>query len=129
MEITGRITKDAKVNETKNNKRVVAFSIAINDGYKTKDGEQVKMTTYIDCSYWRNDSIAQFLKKGTLVGLYGRLGVSAWKNKNNEPQASITFHTNDIKLLGRAADQKAERHGTSTTTEVVYADTKDDLPF
>ncbi|MBS1738048.1 MAG: single-stranded DNA-binding protein, partial [Bacteroidetes bacterium] len=39
MELTGRVTADAKVTETKNGKKVTNFSIAINDRYKTKEGE------------------------------------------------------------------------------------------
>ena len=38
--IVGRITKNAEINTLKNDKQVVNFSIAINNSYKTKDGER-----------------------------------------------------------------------------------------
>jgi single-strand DNA-binding protein len=37
MEIIGRMTADATVNETRAGKKVVNFSIAINDTYKLKE--------------------------------------------------------------------------------------------
>lgn len=52
MEIIGRITADATVSETKAGKKVVNFSIAINDTYKPKGStEAQKITTYVNCSY------------------------------------------------------------------------------
>jgi len=129
MEITGRLTADAKVNETKKGKKVVHFNLAINDSYR-KDGEQKKVTTYVDCSYWINEGIALYLKKGTLVELYGRMSASAWLNKDKEPKASLEFHTNNIKLLGKSANAGTERVSTETQlTADVYGDTKDDMPF
>ena len=38
--IVGRITQNAKINTLKNDKKVVNFSVAINDSYKTKQGER-----------------------------------------------------------------------------------------
>ena len=61
MEIIGRVTADATVSETKAGKKVVNFSIAINDTYKTKDSNEVqKITTYVNCAYWINVGIAAY---------------------------------------------------------------------
>ena len=40
--IVGRITRNAEINTLKNDKQVVNFSVAINDSYKTKQGEHKK---------------------------------------------------------------------------------------
>ena len=64
--IVGRITQNAKINILKNDTKVVNFSVAINDSYKTKQGERKEQTTYYNCSYWINAKIAEFLTKGTL---------------------------------------------------------------
>jgi len=50
MTIVGRITKDAVVNSTKNSRKVVNVSLAINERYKPKEGVPVKVTTYCNCS-------------------------------------------------------------------------------
>ncbi|RZJ55102.1 MAG: single-stranded DNA-binding protein, partial [Flavobacterium sp.] len=92
MEITGRLTADAVVRTVSEDKKVVGFSIAINDTFRS-NGEQKKITTFIDCSYWLNTGIAEYLKKGGWVQLYGRIGVNAYMSGNNEAKASLTFHT------------------------------------
>lgn len=50
MTIVGRITKDAVVNSLKDGRKVVNFSIAINESYKPKGGERTKVTSYCNCS-------------------------------------------------------------------------------
>lgn len=114
MEIIGRVTADATVSETKAGKKVVNFSIAINDTYKTKGSSEVqKITTYVNCSYWINPGVGAYLTKGSLVECAGRIGANAWTNKEGEVKASLTFHVNSIKLHGRA-----KGGGTTKTTEV-----------
>jgi len=131
MEITGRVTADAEVRETKSGKKVVGFNLAINDNYRGKDGQMNKVTTWVDCSYWLNEGIAVYLKKGTLVELYGRIGARAWISKSGEAKASLTFHVNNIKLLGKSNAAGTERvTGEAQTDAVAYTDAeKDDLPF
>ena len=42
MEITARLTADAKVNTLKDERQVVNFTIAINDSYKPKESAETK---------------------------------------------------------------------------------------
>lgn len=103
MEIVGRLTADAKVNTLKDERKVINFSVAVNDSYKPKGNEQpVKVTNYFNCSYWMNPGIAEHLTKGTLVELYGRIGLNAWTNVEGEAKASLNFHVNSIKLHGKS---------------------------
>lgn len=126
--LIGRVTANAKVTNLKDDRQVVNFSIAINDSYKPKDGEVVKVTTFVNCSYWFNPAIAEFLKKGTLVELTGRLGVNAYNDLKGEARASITLHVNQIKLHGGAKqDSRAKTEKVSTAEEVT--EPIDDLPF
>lgn len=104
MEITGRLTADAAVKSVSENRKVVNFSIAVNDSYRS-GGETKRVTTYFDCSYWLNSGIAEYLKKGGLVQLYGRVGVNAYISGTGEAKASLTFHSSEVKLLGGAAER------------------------
>lgn len=115
MELTGRVTADATVNTVKSGKKVVRFSIAINDSYKPKDSsEWKKLTTFVNCSYWLGEGIAKYLTKGLLVELQGRISVSAWTNAKGEPRGSLDLHVNSIKLHGKGSTEIAE---TSAVTE------------
>ncbi len=131
--IVGRITQNAKINTLKNDKKVVNFSIAINDSYKTKQGERKEQTTYYNCSYWINAKIAEFLTKGTLVELSGRISSSAWIGKDGEIKSGLNFHTSNIKLHG--GKQKSEFNNEPITNQQDVNDnpfsdeTDDDLPF
>lgn len=125
MELTGRITANATVHTTKDGRKVVHFSIAMNDSYKPKGSNEVKkLTTYVNCSYWISDAIAKYLTKGSLVEVYGRISVSAWTNKDGEAKGSLDFHVNNIKLHGKGNAESNSIAAPSEITEPV-----DDLPF
>jgi single-strand DNA-binding protein len=131
MEITARLTGDAKISTLKNERKVVNFSVAINDSYKTKGStEPIKIVTYVQCAYWINPGIAQWLTKGTLVELQGRVGVNAYKSIDGEAKASLTFHVNSIKLHGKvnSGSAKASTPRVPTVTAPAAA-VADDLPF
>lgn len=130
MNITGRLTRDAEVRTTSQDKQVVNFSVATHDSYRNKQGERIEQTTYFDCSYWITPNVAKLLTKGILVELTGRVSTRVWVGNDGEPRAGLNFHTSQIKL-----------HGGSKRTETVQATTKsksnktaeqgteDDLPF
>lgn len=121
MNITGRLTRDAEVRTTSQDKQVVNFSVATNDNYRNKQGERIEQTTYFDCSYWITPNVAKLLTKGTLVELSGRVSTRAWAGNDGELRAGLNFHTSQIKL-----------HGGSRKTEnnkVTAQETEDDLPF
>ena len=103
MEMTARLTGDAKISTLKNDKQVVNFNVAINDRYKAKgSSEPTKIVTYVQCDYLVNLGVAQYLTKGTLVELQGRVGLNAYIGKDGEAKATLTFHVNTIKLHGSA---------------------------
>ena len=109
------------------------FSIVINDSYKTKQGERKEQTNYYSCSYWINAKIAEYLIKGTLVELSGRISSSAWIGKDGEIKSGLNFHTSNIKLHG--GKQKSEFNNEPTVSSQnnnsnPFSDeTDDDLPF
>ena len=69
MEITGRLTQDAQVKKLKDNRELVAFSIALNNYFTTKSGEKKNEVTYISCSYWISTKIAPKSEKGIYYNL------------------------------------------------------------
>jgi single-strand DNA-binding protein len=135
MEIlVGRVVKDAKIATLKEEKKVVNFSIAINDSYKAKGSTEVKkFVTYVNCSYWISTGIAEHLKKGTLVELCGRISVSAWNNMKGEALGSLNFHVINIKLHGKANAQEGNpKQGAQPVTANSIEEpalATDDLPF
>lgn len=129
MEISGRITKDAVTAKVSNDREVVNFSIAINDSYRPKGTDELKkIVTYIDCSYWMGSKMAQWLKKGTVVELFGRIGLNVYTNAEGKALGSLTFHTSNIKILVfPKTDNTAEVPAVHKKN--APKDEPDDLPF
>ncbi|AZA47048.1 single-stranded DNA-binding protein [Chryseobacterium carnipullorum] len=129
--IIGRVTKNAEINNLKNDKQVVNFSVAINDSYKTRQGDIKEQITYYNCSYWISPNVAKILTKGTLVELTGRASSSAWIGKDGEIKSGLNFHTSKIKSHGGGQKWEAQVKPTETSekTNVFAEDTDDDLPF
>jgi single-strand DNA-binding protein len=121
MEITGRLVADAAVRNIEGDRTVTNFRVAVSRRY-VSGGEQREDTTFIDCAYWRSDAVAPYLTKGLLVQLFGHISARPWVNRDGEPMASLTFYTNEIKMLGasRKADEgkvKPKRNRTNQTAQ------------
>ncbi len=127
MNIIGRVTRDAEVRHVADDKKVVNFSVAINDGYKNKQGERVEKTTFVDCAYWLNTKVAEFLTKGTLVELTGSVAARAWIGQDGEAHAGLNFTTSQIKLHG--GGKKTENSTVQASTPINISEQDDDLPF
>lgn len=128
MTIIGRITKDAVVNTLKDDRKVVNFSLAINESYKPKGGERVKVTTYCNCSYWLSERIAGNLKKGTLLEVTGRIFVSAYVGSDGTAKASLNCHVSSIKIHAWPKEAEVIGSGAQNTSSASEADS-DDVPF
>ena len=129
MELTGRLTADAKISTLKDERKVVNFSIAINDRYKPANGEIKEITTFINCAYWVNPNIAPYLTKGTLVELNGRVSARAWIGGDGEAHAALNFHTSKIKLYGGGKRSETVAGGNRNDSAVPANNGTDDLPF
>jgi single-strand DNA-binding protein len=125
MQITGRITADAKINTVKGDKEVVNFSIAVNDRYKVKGTNEVKeFVTFINISWWMSTGVLKILKKSAIVTVTGRLSCNAYIDMNGYAKASINFNADKIDLIHSKKVEAVIKAEPSLITEPVA-----DLPF
>ncbi len=129
MNITGRLTRDAVVKTLDDHRKVVNFSVVVNDSYRNKQGERIEQTAYFNCSYWISSKVANFLVKGTLVELIGRVSARAWLDADGEPKAGLNFHTSQIKLHGGGRKTKNVQTTEQVENRMVEQDAENDLPF
>lgn len=130
MNIIGRLTRDAEVRTTPQEKQVVNFSVAINDSYRNKQGERIEQTSYFDCSYWISPNVAKILIKGALVELTGRVSTRAWTATNGELRSSLNFHASTIKLHGGSKKiEQAQAVVKQENKKIILEEPADDLPF
>jgi single-strand DNA-binding protein len=136
MNITGRVTKDAKVSTLSDSRQVVNFSVAINESYKNKKGDKVEQTTFFECAYWISPRVAEWLTKGTVVELTGMVSARAWTGNDGEPRAGLNFNTSNIKLHGGGKKSEGTRAMKTGQTEeqgenkkATLKEPEDDIPF
>jgi single-strand DNA-binding protein len=124
MVLIGRLTNDATVFTTKDERKVVNFTVAVNDSYKPKGSTEWKTsTTYYTCGYWITPEVAKVLKKGALVELSGRVYATSYTDMEGNVKASLNLHVDTIKVHAQAK---------ATATQAVTAEKAeetDDLPF
>ena len=136
MNITGRLTKDAKVSTLSDSRQVVNFSVAINEGYKNKKGDRVEQTTFFESGYWISPRVAAWLTKGTVVELTGRVSARTWTGNDGEPRAGLNFNTSNIKLHGggkKSEGAQAVKSGHNAeqgeNKKATLKEPEDDIPF
>ena len=79
--ISGNLTRDAEIKETKNGSKVLSFSVAVNERRKTSGGEWEDYANFVDCVVFgkRGESLAKHFKKGAKVTVSGHLRWSQWE--------------------------------------------------
>ena len=75
--LVGRTTKAIELKQNKNGTNYVQFTLAVNRPYK---GEQAD---YIQCVAWNKtaETMANYVLKGTMIGVEGRLQVRSYSNE------------------------------------------------
>ena len=83
VQLIGRLGRDPEGKFTPTGKRVVQFSVAISNRWKSKEGENKEYTEWVNVEVWgRLGEICQeYLKKGSLVFLEGRLKTDKYEDK------------------------------------------------
>ncbi|SDZ65226.1 single-strand DNA-binding protein [Evansella caseinilytica] len=78
--LVGRLTKDPELRYTANGIAVATFTLAVNRPFSNQQGN--READFINCVIWRKpaENVANFLKKGSLAGVDGRLQTRSYDN-------------------------------------------------
>lgn len=100
VNLTGRTTKDIELKATKSGKDVATFNIAVND-YRDRNGKEVVyFFRIVAFGNWAR-VCHQYAKKGTLIGVTGKLTSNTYADKNGEKEYITEVIANSIDLLAR----------------------------
>ncbi|WMT29132.1 single-stranded DNA-binding protein SsbA [Bacillus aerius] len=82
--LVGRLTKDPELRYTPNGAAVATFTLAVNRTFTNQSGE--READFINCVTWRRqaENVANFLKKGSLAGVDGRLQTRNYENQQGQ---------------------------------------------
>lgn len=79
--LIGRLTRDPELRYTPSNVAVATFNLAVNRNFKGANGE--READFINCIMWRKqaENFANWVKKGALVGITGRIQTRSYDNQ------------------------------------------------
>ncbi|WP_462410054.1 single-stranded DNA-binding protein [Neobacillus sp. Marseille-QA0830] len=79
--LVGRLTKDPELKYTPNGVAVATFTLAVNRQFPNQNGE--READFLNCVVWRKaaENVANFLKKGSLAGVDGRIQVRTYEQE------------------------------------------------
>ncbi len=99
--LTGRLTH-APEGKQVGDKQAAKFSLAVNDSYKGKDGEQVEKTCFIDVDTWGRtaENVCAYLSKGSQVLVSGRLQLDRWEDKQGNKRSKHKVVAQTVQFLG-----------------------------
>jgi single-strand DNA-binding protein len=83
--VIGNLTNDVELRYTSSGVAMLTGNMAINDSYRTKQGEDRESTHFIGFKAWRDlAETFQGLKKGAAVLIEGRFKTESWETQNGE---------------------------------------------
>lgn len=148
--LVGRLTRDPDLRYTANGAAVGSFTLAVNRQFTNAQGE--READFINCVIWRKsaENFANFTKKGSLVGIDGRLQSRSYENQQGQKVFVTEVVVDNFSLLESKESQKNDsvsnqgfsqeskvnqKQNTNIDTSKSYEDVNgidisdDDLPF
>lgn len=121
--IVGRVTADPQLRTIPSGQSVTTFGVATNRVWTDKDGKKQEDTEFHNVVAWgRQAEVAtQFLRKGALVLIEGRLRTRSWSDKQGETRKTTEIICERLQLgprpMGAAAPADAASPRKSPGTE------------
>ena len=143
--LIGRLTSDPVLRTTASNKSFVSFTIAVDDR-RTKNQDGTSSTLFMRCTAWNAlaENINKYTKKGSLIGVDGRLVQNNFKRKDGTNGSTIDLVCENVEFLTpKGASTSSNEPGgdmlnefesnisssNDNTSDVLSDITEDDLPF
>jgi single-strand DNA-binding protein len=103
VQLIGRLGKDPESRFTPTGKKVTHFSLAVSQRWKSA-GEMKEFTEWVNVEAWGRlgEVCQQYLKKGSLVYLEGRL-----KTDRYEDKGETKYYTKIVALLMQMLERKS----------------------
>ena len=113
--IVGRMTRDPELNRTGSGNSVCHFTLALERNFKSGEEQQAD---FIPVVVWnkRAESVAQYCRKGSLVGVDGRLRSRTYDNKQGQRVYVVEVLADSVQFLETRSAR--ERHQTNAQSRV-----------
>ena len=114
VQLIGYLGKDPESKFTPTGKKVAQFSVAVTDRWRSREGDPKEYTEWVNIEAWgRLGEVSQeYLKKGSLVYLEGRL-----KTERYEDKGETKYFTKVVALALQFLDRKDKDEPVLTVEE------------
>lgn len=125
--LVGRLTRDPELRRTGNGTAVTSFTLAIDNRLKDANGQYT--TSFIPCVVWNQqaENCVRFVKKGSLVGIEGRLNQRTYQNKEGNNVQVIEVMCDSVQYLDPKKQEESSQEAPKQTAKNNVDD--DSLPF
>ncbi len=132
--LVGRVTADPQVRSTPGGQAVTTIGVATNRTWTDKGGQKQEQTEFHNVVLWgRQAEVAgQYLAKGAMVLIEGRLQTRSWTDKNGQQRKTTEVMAERMQLGPRAANAGSAggnwSGGKSSPAASPAAAGKDEIP-
>ena len=125
--LIGNVGSDPEMRFTPNGNPVTSFRMATNRVYTTPDGEKRQETDWFSVVTWNKlaEQCNQFLTKGKLVYVEGRLHNRSWEGTDGQKHYRTEVIANRVTFLDRQATATAEDKAEEGVEDIE----PEDIPF
>ena len=104
--LIGRLGKDPEVKYTPSGAPVAKFSLATDEVFKDRSGEQQKRTEWHNIVAWNKlaEICGEYLTKGKQVYIEGRIQSRQWEDQAGNKRTAYEIVAREMKMLGSKAD-------------------------
>ena len=111
--LMGRLTRDPEVrySQGENSTAIARYTLAVDRRFK-RDGEQT--ADFINCVIWRQqaENLANWAKKGTLVGVTGRIQTRNYENQQGQRVYVTEVVADNFQILESRATREGQSGGS-----------------
>lgn len=113
--LIGRLGKDPEIKYTPSGAPVAKFSLATDEVFKDKSGEQQKRTEWHNIVAWNKlaEICGEYLTKGKQVYIEGRIQSRQWEDPSGNKRTAYDIVAREMKMLGSKAE--SERLAAAST--------------
>lgn len=114
--LVGRLTRDPEMKYTQSGIAVTRFTLACERPFTGQEGK--READFIDCVVWRKqaENVAQYLKKGALAGVEGRLQISSYDDKDGNKRYRAEVVANSVRFLESKKDNSSSPQDNKPAT-------------
>ena len=126
----GRLGKDVEVRYAASGSAIASFSVALGEKYKSKSGEQVEKTEWVNITAFGKlaEICEKYLVKGSQVYISGKMQTDKYTDKQGVEKYSTKIIANQMQMLGGNSGSQASKSATPAPAASMD-ELDDDIPF